>query len=397
MRVLHFDCFSGISGDMTLAALISAGVPAAVVQAGLASLSLPLELRVESVRRCGLAATAAIVKADDPQPHRHLADILEVIHRGQITANAKALAQRIFRRLAEAEAKVHGTSIDQVHFHEVGALDSIADIVGSAIGLDFLAAERITSRAVPPGQGTIKAAHGIMPVPAPATTELLRGVPLATTPVKGELTTPTGAAILTSVVQEWTDQPEMVIDAVGYGAGSKDFPQQPNVLRLLVGRSVDVPGTVGQTDCVWVVETNVDDVPGEVLGYTLERLLAAGAVDAFTQPIGMKKQRPGVLVTALAPPAALAAVEEVLFSETATLGVRRTLALRTKVEREILSVPTPWGQVRCKVAYRAGANLVIAPEYEDCAGVARTHGIPLRVVYDCARQEALRLLPKRNH
>lgn len=397
MRVLHFDCFSGISGDMTLAALISAGVPPAVVHTGLASLGLPVEVQVESVRRCGLAATAAVVKAEDPQPHRHLADILEVIHRAQITPGAKALAERIFRRLAEAEAKVHGTSIDQVHFHEVGALDSIADVVGSAIGLDWLSAERITSRSVPPGQGTIRAAHGIMPVPAPATVELLLGVPLAATPVKGELTTPTGAAILTSVVQEWTDQPEMLIDAVGYGAGSKDFPQQPNVLRLLVGRSVNLSGAVGQTDCVWVVETHVDDVSGEVLGYTLERLFAAGAVDAFTQSIGMKKQRPGVLVTALVPPAHLAEVEEVLLTETATLGVRRTLALRTKVEREIFSVPTPWGQVRCKVSLQAGNNQVIAPEYEDCAGVARAHGIPLRVVYDCVRQEAVRHLPGRNH
>jgi uncharacterized protein (TIGR00299 family) protein len=278
----------------------------------------------------------------------------------------------------------------------VGALDSIADIVGSAIGIDLLGVERFTARSVPPGQGTVKAAHGIMPIPTPATAELLRGVPLASTPVKGELTTPTGAAILTTVVSTWTDQPEMIIDQIGCGAGAKDFPQQANVLRLLVGRDLAEAREAAVGEVIWVVETNLDQVPPEVVGYTLERLLAAGAVDAFTQAIGMKKQRPGVLLTALAPASALAAVEEVIFRETGTLGVRRTLAQRTRLNRHVTAVPTPWGPIRCKVGTLpgpAGQAEVVAPEFEDCAGVARAHGIPLRVVYDMVRVNYHRTMP----
>lgn len=388
MRVAHFDCFSGISGDMTLGALVAAGVPEAAIRQGLSSLGLPLELQVEPTSRAGLAALSVTVVAADDQPHRHLPQVLEIIGRGSLTAGARALAERIFRRLAEAEAKVHGTTIDKVHFHEVGALDSIADIVGSAIGIDLLGVDRFTARSVPPGQGTVKAAHGIMPIPTPATAELLRGVPLASTPVKGELTTPTGAAILTTVVAAWTDQPEMMIDQIGCGAGAKDFPQQANVLRLLVGRAAADHGAAGAAESIWVVETNLDQVPPDVVGYTLERLFAAGAVDAFTQGIGMKKQRPGILLTALAPAAALAAVEEVIFSETGTLGIRRALALRTTLERHQATVTTPWGPIRCKVGVRmklGGQGDVVAPEYEDCAGVARAHGIPLHVVYNVVR------------
>ncbi|HMP03710.1 MAG TPA: nickel pincer cofactor biosynthesis protein LarC [Gemmatales bacterium] len=384
MRQAHFDCFSGISGDMTLAALLSAGVPEAAIRAGLASLGLPLSLTVEPTHRAGLAALAVTIGTEDHQPQRSLSDVLEIIGRATLTPRQRQWAEAIFRRLAQAEAKVHGVGLEEVHFHEVGALDSIADVVGAAIGLDLLAVDRFTSRAVPPGQGTVKAAHGIMPVPAPATAELLRGVPLATTPVKGELTTPTGAAILTTVVSEWTDQPEMTIEAIGYGAGSKDFPQQANVLRLLVGEPVQTDAA--ETDAVWVIETNLDDVPGELIGYALERLFAAGALDVFTQPIGMKKQRPGILLTVLAPTAALAAVEETLFQETGTFGIRRTLAVRSKRSRHAVVVHTPWGPVAGKVGTWRGQHTVFAPEYEDCARLAREHSLPLPVVYEKVRQ-----------
>src|SRR5262249_4786925 len=235
MKALHFDCFSGISGDMTLAALIDAGADPDAIRAGLASLELPISLEVEQVRKGGFAATAVRIEAQDETEHRFLPDVEAILQRGRLSDRQRSLAGRIFRRLAEAEAAAHGLPLERVHFHEVGALDSIADIVGSAIALDLRGAERVTSRRVPPGSGTVKCAHGMMPVPAPGTAELLKGVPLAASPVKAELTTPTGAAILTTVVQEWVECPEMTVERIGHGAGRREFMEQPNLLRVFVG------------------------------------------------------------------------------------------------------------------------------------------------------------------
>ncbi len=384
VRVAHFDCFSGLSGDMTLAALIDAGVDAGAIRNGLDSLGLPIKLEVERVKRNGIAATFVNIEAPDQETYRYLPDVEAIIARGKLTEKQRELALTIFRRLAAAEATVHGHPIDKVHFHEVGALDSIADIVGSAIGLDLLGVERFTSRSVPPGSGSVKCAHGIMPVPAPATAELLKGVPLAAAPVKAELVTPTGAAILTSVVAEFTDQPVMTIERIGCGAGKRDFWEQPNILRLLVGTSADHSA---ESDTVTVLETNLDDVSPEVIGYCFEQLLAAGALDVFTVPIQMKKNRPGVLLSVIATAETVGALETIIFRETATFGVRRRTMSRTKLQRETVTVETPWGPVKAKKGWREGM-LVVTPEYEECARIAREKNVPLREVYRCVQDGA---------
>ncbi len=382
MRAAHFDCFSGISGDMTLGALLDAGVDADAVRAGLDSLGLPIKLVVEKVRKGGFAATRATIEAPEEHVHRYLADVEEILARGRVTDRQRDLAVRIFRRLAEAEATAHGLPLDRVHFHEVGALDSIADIVGSAIGLDVLGVSRITSRPVPTGNGMVKCAHGLMPIPAPGTAALLKGVPLAATSIKGELTTPTGAAILTTIVQEWVEAPALTIEAIGHGAGQRELLEQPNLLRLFVGtvREGEAPAEPC-SDRVWVLETNLDDVPAEVIGYCFDCLFAAGALDVFSTPVQMKKNRPGVLLSVLAPEAALEALESILFRETATLGVRRYRVERHKLRREAVTVQTPWGPIQGKRGWREGGPDVFSPEYEDCARVARQHGVPLREVY----------------
>jgi len=372
VRVAHFDCFSGASGDMVLGALIDAGVPVHAIRAGLDSLGVPITLTVERVQRGGIAATHVKIIAPTEHKHRHLKDIETIIDRGRLTDAQRELAKRMFRRLAEAEAEVHGVAIEKVHFHEVGALDSIADFIGSAIGLDLLDVERFTCRSVPTGSGTIECEHGRMPVPAPATARLLLGVPLAASIISTELTTPTGAAILTSVVTEWTDSPEMTIEQIGCGAGTKDFKEHPNVLRLMVGTAANP--TKG--DHVWCLETNLDDVPGEIVGYTIEQLFAAGALDVWTTAIQMKKNRPGVLLSALTTDDKLRELEQVLFRETGTLGVRRRRYERTTQPRAQSTIETEWGSVRTKAG---------KPEYEDCAQIAREHGVALREVLETVK------------
>jgi uncharacterized protein (TIGR00299 family) protein len=384
VRAIHFDCFSGISGDMTLAALLDAGADAGAVRDGLDSLGLPIQFRAERIRKGGFAATQVTIDAPEDDTHRFLPDVEQILSRGRLSERQRTLALRIFRRLAEAEATVHGMPLEKVHFHEVGALDSLADIAGSAIALDLLGAERVTSRSVPTGSGTAKCAHGVMPVPAPGTAELLKGVPLAPTAIKGELTTPTGAAILTTVVQEWTETPAMTIERIGCGAGQRELLEQPNVLRVFVG-TAEARLAAEESDQVWVLETNLDDVPAEVIGYCFEQLFAAGALDVFAVPVQMKKNRPGVLLTVLAPAAAVDAVETVLFRETQTFGVRRYAAQRSKLRREAVTVETPWGPVKGKRGWRERGPDVFTPEYEDCARVARDHGVPLRAVYEAVR------------
>ena len=396
MKVAHFDCFSGISGDMTLGALIDAGVDSGPIQQALASLNLPIRMEVEKIRKGGFAATSVRIEVHEEKSHRFLPEIEEIIGRSGLTERQRFLALRIFRRLAEAEATVHGLPLEKVHFHEVGALDSIADIVGSAVGLDLLGAERFTSRSVPTGSGMVKAAHGLMPIPAPGTAELLKNVPLASSSIKAELTTPTGAAILTTIVQEcskpadtpWIDQPVMTIERIGHGAGRRDFPEQPNVLRLFVGAAVESDGTTAGSarDQVWILETNLDDVPAEVIGYCYERLLAAGALDVFSTPIFMKKNRPAVMLSIVAPLESLSALEDILFRETSTFGIRRYPVNRSKLERRPCTVQTPWGPVQGKLGWRDGQPPLFSPEYEDCARVARQFGVALREVYALAQK-----------
>jgi pyridinium-3,5-bisthiocarboxylic acid mononucleotide nickel chelatase len=328
----------------------------------------------ESIR-----ATKATIHAKDQEDYRFLPDVEAILAKGALTPKQRDLATAIFRKVAIAEATVHGMPLERVHFHEVGALDSIADIVGAAVGLDLLGVERFTSSSVPTGSGTIKCAHGIMPVPTPGTVELLKGVPLAKSVIKTELTTPTGAAILTAVVSEYTDTPTMTIQRIGTGSGTKDFMEQPNILRLFLGESAE------SSNVVTVLETNLDDCTSEVIGYTTERLLAAGALDVFAIPIQMKKNRPGVLLSVIATEATVATLETILFRETGTFGIRRTRAERSILQREMITVPTPWGDVQAKRGRRAGHEIV-TPEYEDCARVARECNVPLRVVLDVVRK-----------
>jgi uncharacterized protein (TIGR00299 family) protein len=366
---------------MVLGAVIDAGISADAIRAALDSLELPIKLEVERVKRCGFAATKATVEAADQEDYRFLPDVEAILAKGALTLRQRELAATIFRKVAVAESTVHGMPLERVHFHEVGALDSIADIVGGAVGLDLLGVEKFTSTPVPTGSGTVKCAHGIMPVPTPGTAELLKGVPLAPSTIKTELTTPTGAAILTTVVSEYTATPAMTIERIGHGSGTKDFLEQPNILRLMVGTANPDRKVEGETDTVAVLETNLDDISPEIVGFAIERLFAAGALDVFAMPIQMKKHRPGVLLSVICEPGKARELEAILFRETGTFGVRRTTATRAKLQREAVTVQTPWGPVNAKRGWRSDGFEVLTPEFEDCARVAREHNIPLRDVY----------------
>jgi len=381
MKGLHFDCFSGISGDMAVAALIDAGADVDAIRNGLASLELPLQTEIRKVNKAGFAATSFRVACVSAQPHRHLRDILAILEHGRLTQRQLDLAGRIFRKLAEAEAAVHGSSIERIHFHEVGALDSIADIVSFSIGIDSLGVEYVTCRSVPTGSGTVKCAHGVLPVPAPGTAELLKGVPLAPTSIQSELTTPTGAAILATVVNEWIDGPRLTIERIGYGAGTRDLAEQPNLLRIFVG---DV--STQETDQVWLLETNLDNVPAETIGYCYDRLLSAGALDVYSAPIFMKKNRPAITLSVLVAPENVPAIEEIVFKETSTLGIRKQLLARRKLRRQPHVVQTSLGPVSGKIAWLDGKLAMFSPEYEDCARIARERQVPLSEVYAAARQ-----------
>jgi pyridinium-3,5-bisthiocarboxylic acid mononucleotide nickel chelatase len=317
--------------------------------------------------------------------HRRLPEIVAMIDASALASKQKATAKRIFIKLAEAEAKVHGVAVDEVHFHEVGATDSIADIVGAAVGFDLLGVERIVASPVPTGSGKINIAHGECGIPAPATAELLRGIPLAESSVAGELTTPTGAAILAAMADSFGPPPAMTIRSIGYGAGSNDWLAQPNILRLMLGE-VACDENFGSIDCVYQLETSLDDINGEIMGYCIQHLWDAGALDVYTTAIGMKKNRPGVLVTVLCTPADMAKMEEILFRETTTLGIRRMLIPRHVLKREFTTVETPWGPVSGKIARLDEGFQRFTPEYESCRMVAECHGRPLHEIYEAAQK-----------
>jgi uncharacterized protein (TIGR00299 family) protein len=381
VRVGYFDCFSGAAGDMTLAALVDAGVYRRAIQQAVASLGLPCELTFETVRRGGFRATYAKVVAPEEHVHRHWHHIEALIDKSTLTPRQKDLAKRIFLKLGEAEASVHGVDLSKIHFHEVGAVDSIADIVGSAVGLDLLGVDRYEASPVPTGRGWVKAAHGRMPLPAPATAELLRGVPLAESFLDGEMTTPTGAAILTTVVERFAPLPALTIESIGLGAGTRETPGQANILRLFVG-TLELAAA---SDRVWVLETNLDDLPGEIVGYTMTTLMDSGALDAFVTPIQMKKNRPGVMVSVLCDETKIPTLEAVLFRETATLGIRRYPVSRHKLKRQALDVETPFGPVRGKLGWLDNRLPAFSPEFDDCARIAAARSVPLREVYEAAQ------------
>ncbi|HEY1011537.1 MAG TPA: nickel pincer cofactor biosynthesis protein LarC [Herpetosiphonaceae bacterium] len=386
MRVAYFDCFSGISGDMTLGALIDAGLDADALRAELALLDLPgWELRAERVVRYHMAATHVRVVTEEQHAHRHLSDIAAILGRSKLPDGDKRRALAIFTRLAEAEAAVHGTTRDEVHFHEVGALDAIVDIVGAVIGLRLMGIERVFASALPPGGGWINAAHGRIPIPGPAVLQLLGAVkaPMSDDTTPFELVTPTGAALLAELAE--FARPPLAIEATGYGAGTRDIGRL-NALRLLIGELADRQAPADSLEQVVLLETNIDDLPGEQLAYAAERLLAAGALDAWWAPIGMKKGRPAAQLAALVRPADEEAAVETIFRETGSLGVRRQPLERWVCGRSVAEAATPWGAVRVKRQLWRGRQLGASPEYEDCARLAREHGVPLRDVYAAARR-----------
>jgi uncharacterized protein (TIGR00299 family) protein len=367
---------------MIVASLLDAGADSDAVREGLAKLNLDgYSLCIEPMTKQGFAATRFQVRLGDParQPARGLQDIVALLEASSLPAAVTDKATRIFERLAQAEAKVHGTTVEKVHFHEVGAVDAILDIVGAVLALESLGVQRVVCSPVPVGCGTVICDHGVLPVPAPATAELLRGVATAPSDEVGELTTPTAAAVLTTLASDFGPMPSMTISSIGYGAGAREGAKLPNLLRVLVGR---VSGD-GEVDEISMLETNLDDASPELVAHCMERALDAGALDAYALPIHMKKSRSGVVLTVLCRPEHVPAMERLLFTETPTFGVRRHTVTRAKMRRRHETVNTPYGDVRIKVGEHEGI-VTASPEYEDCRAAAVKHGIALREVIAAA-------------
>jgi uncharacterized protein (TIGR00299 family) protein len=382
MKICYLDAFSGISGDMTVGALIDAGAPCDAVLDALRSINTGATFSVEKTSRCGVSASKFRVDTTGATHfHRHLPDILHLIDRAPIRDRAKDNACAVFRKLGEAEAQVHGIPIDKVHFHEVGAADSIADIVGACIALDLLDIEEICSSAINVGSGTVKTEHGVLPVPAPATAALLHGKPIYVRGPALELTTPTGAALVTTLCTGFGPLPPMSIKSIGYGAGDHDFKDQPNVLRVLIGERT----SASETTTVSVLEANIDDSSPQVLGYAIERLMDSGALDASLSPLQMKKNRPGSLLRVIAHPQDQERLAAIIFAETSTLGLRIYPAERRVEARRFVTVETPFGTVRMKVSGHG-----VAPEYEDCRAIAQRTGTPLPQVLAAAHEAYLK-------
>ncbi len=447
MRVAYLECFSGISGDMFLGALVDAGVPARVLEEAVAALGVGAQLEISRVVRSGISATKADVwvggEKDLPReeywereehadshehfdrehcehdhepehhghthshfgetrtgvsaphehlPHKHshsrgLTEIRGIISGASISMGAKKTAIAIFEALGRAESKIHNTSIESVHFHEVGAVDALVDIVCAAVGAEALGVDEIICSPLNVGGGMVTCAHGTFPIPAPATVELLKGAPVYSSGLQAELVTPTGAAIVKTLASRFASFPEMRIEKSGYGAGSRDFPGHPNVARLTIGETAsNALAAKTASETVTVLEANLDDLNPQVFGYVMDRLFEEGALDAFVVPVQMKKNRPGTLVTVLCKPEEASRLTQLIFSETTTLGVRRRDEMRQTLARRWENVRTPWGEVRIKIASMNGTVTNYAPEYEDCRRIAAEHHVPLKTVM----QEAAR-------
>jgi pyridinium-3,5-bisthiocarboxylic acid mononucleotide nickel chelatase len=382
MKLAYFDCFSGISGDMVLGALVDAGLDVEQLESELRKLPLDSwSISAERVKRKAIVATKVHVEAGQSHHHRHLSDILKMIDQASLEPHAAENARKIFQRLGKAEAKVHNIPIEKVHFHEVGAVDSIIDIVGAAIGFGLLNVDSFACSSLDLGSGRVQTEHGVLPVPAPATAELLRGAPTFSGGVEKELVTPTGAAIATTLSSSYGKMPPMQIAAIGYGAGSADLAEQANVLRILIGESATQEVAANNSDTiVSVIETNLDDMSPQIYGYFVERALAAGALDVFSAPVQMKKNRPGQLVTILCEVSNRSRLIDLIFHETTTIGVRTYEVHRQTLNRETVPVETPLGAIRMKVSRLNGTILNAAPEYDDCQRIAAQKGVPLKQV-----------------
>ena len=437
MRIAYLDCFSGVSGDMFLGALVDAGVPAGLLEETAAALNVGARLEISKVVRSGIAATKVDVFAhgekDLPREmywaqrneaqanhkvetrahrahgieseeapespvathsHEHghgrgLTEIRAIIGKANIGENAKKTALNVFQALGEAEARIHNTSIEKIHFHEVGAVDAMVDIVCAAVGADTLGIDEWVCSPLNVGGGTVRCAHGILPVPAPATVEILKNAPVYSSGLNVELVTPTGAAIVKTLANRFAPFPEMTIETCGYGAGTREFPGQPNVLRLSIGTQESSLASKTSHETITVLEANLDDLNPQIVGYALERLLEEGALDAFALPVQMKKSRPGTLLTVITTAQDAARLTHVIFKETSTLGVRRRDEKRQVLARRFENVRTQWGDVRVKIASMNGTITNYAPEYEDCRRIAAQHHVPLKDVMHAATREYL--------
>jgi uncharacterized protein (TIGR00299 family) protein len=380
MTLAYFDCFSGISGDMTLGALVDAGVGIDVLRAELEKLNLPgYEITALKVMRSGISATKVHVCLDgQEQPARRLADIRTLLEASALSAPIRQKSIGIFERLADVEARVHGTTPDKVHFHEVGAVDAIVDIVGSVIGLEMLGITAVVGSAVNVGSGTIRTEHGTLPVPAPATAELLKGIPSYGSPIPFELATPTGAVILSTLASSFGPMPRMRVNRVAYGAGNKDIEGQPNVLRLMIGE----PAAAYDEDSSMLIETNIDDMNPQVYDYLVDKLMQQGAQDAYLTPIIMKKSRPAVMLSVLTDASSADRVVDTIFRETTSIGIRLNEVARRKLSREIREIETLYGKIRIKVSRQGEEILTATPEYEDCRRIAEEKQVPLKDVME---------------
>jgi uncharacterized protein (TIGR00299 family) protein len=386
MKTLYFDCFAGASGDMILGAMIAAGVDPEAFKAQLSLLGVQgYTINFETVDRSGISATYARVQTAHEHAHRHLSDILKIIYNSRLTDGVKDRAARIFSRLAEAEGRVHNEPVEKVHFHEVGALDAIIDVVGAAICFELLKIDRFVSSPLHVGSGTVEMDHGRYPVPPPAVAELLQGVPFYSTDIVGELVTPTGAAIITTVCGEFGPIPELLLEHTGYGAGTREYKKFPNVLRVLVGEDNAGGQNRSLLEHLWMIETNMDDISPQVLGHAMERAFDLGALDCYFTSVQMKKNRPGVLLSILCRDEQRASLSELLFAETTTLGIRAYQVERRALERKIVRVETQYGPIDVKVASLNGHIVKEMPEYEQCREAARNADVPLRMVEDAAR------------
>jgi len=393
VRSLYFDCFSGISGDMILGSLLDAGLHLEDLRDGLSELSLSgYELRAEKTMRRNLGGTSFFVDVSEVQPgDRGLRQIIDILEKSRLPQKIIEKSREIFTSLAETEAAIHSTTPDKIHFHEVGAIDSIVDIVGTLIGLDKLAIDEVHASPVNVGGGFVDCRHGTLPVPAPATIKLLEGVPVYSRGPEAELVTPTGAVLLKSLAKGFGPLPAQKVLFLGYGAGKADFPEWPNLLRVVIGE----PGNAFQSDDISVINTTIDDMNPEHFEYLLEVLFEAGALDAYLTPIQAKKTRPGTLLTVLCEPADTVTLTSILFSESTTFGVRYHREARLKLERKIINASTDWGDVRVKIGTGGGDLLTVSPEFEDCRRVARASNVSLKRVYDAARDAAMRELEER--
>jgi pyridinium-3,5-bisthiocarboxylic acid mononucleotide nickel chelatase len=398
MKIAYFDCFSGASGDMILGALMDAGLPLEDLQRELAKLGLShYELGKSAVVKNGISGSQALVHVEQDHHHhhhRHLADITDIIQKSTLSAAIKQDSIRIFKRLAAAEAKVHNTTVDKIHFHEVGAMDAILDVVGGVIGIHLLGIDTIICSPLHVGSGTVECAHGTLPVPAPATAELVRGKPVYATGVQGELLTPTGAAILTTLASDFGTLPSMTVEQIGHGAGTADR-SIANMLRVFIG-SAPESGKTFDVEQTATIETTIDDMNPQVYDYLIEKVLQMGALDIFCTSVQMKKNRRGTLVTILCRPEMVAPFSEFLFRETTTIGLRWHLDNRFTLKREFATVKTRFGDISCKIANHGDELINVKPEYEDCKRVAIENNVPLKTVLGEAHSQALALGQQRN-